>query len=266
MINETINTHEIIALFQEFMHLDSQIHVIRLLGNAKMGKTHLLTKVFPSLVRKPGLVRYAVLDLRNPMHAVPDILGAACNGLSACSQLGDDTFNHYQTAYQTWLDRSRVGISHIYALFSSLHVSAKESPDDIYNRDRHLAMQFVMDVKKLDDKPFLLFFDSVNNANEHIQTWLMDTLLVHLSSLAHVRVVVAGRSLPEAHGSYAQYCRDYQLQPITVVEEYIHFCRNLNANLVEQSIRDLAYAFDYTPGLFAETVGKKFVQRKMVNG
>lgn len=88
----------------------------------------------------------------------------------------------------------------------------------------------------------------------------MGMLLIPLSRLGHLRVVLAGRSLPQAHGSYRVLCQDYQLQPVKDMEAYVEYCKNSNLTLTEQSISVLAQAFDYIPGLFAEVL-PKFIHR-----
>src|SRR5436305_6385539 len=78
---ETIDTSEVIALFKRIMDNDGHIRVLRLIGEAKMGKSHLLAKVFPSIVEQDDQARHVILDMRNRMYAVPDILGMACDFL-----------------------------------------------------------------------------------------------------------------------------------------------------------------------------------------
>jgi hypothetical protein len=184
----------------------------------------------------------------------------------ACCQFGMKNCDDYYSAPQVGTKPSKGRKGHVFALFSSLDSSAKNAPVGVADRNRYLTAQFVNDLGKSDDQLLLLLFDSVNNATENIQAWLMDTFLVQLSLLNRIRVVVAGRSLPEAHGSYTALCRSYQLLPVAEEEAYITYCKSLNVRLAEQSIRDFAYAFDYKPGMFADYVLPKFVQRKVSNG
>jgi hypothetical protein len=251
---ETINTNYAVNLFHDMLRPDSNIRILRLLGDGKMGKSHLMTKVFPTLAQNVYNARYAPIDLRNRMYDVLDILQ------SACSWMGQEKCKGYSTAYQAWIersrDRSKVEMKGIRAIFSVFRISVNDNRNDIYYRNLELTSTFVSDIGKLADKPLLLLFDSVNNADESIQAWLMDTLLVHVSPFAHVRVFVAGRTLPEAHGSYAAICQTCQLRPVTEMEEYIQFCQKHDTKLVEQSIRDFAEACDYIPGAFTDLVVK----------
>lgn len=255
MSYEMINTQEAVTLFRLLMYPDSQMKILRLFGETKLGKSHLLTNVFPILAKKDFQARYAILDLRNAAHTICDILHMTC------AQLDGLTSNYYYSAYQEWIDRPKVGLEHLYAIFSRVYISAKNSSSDLRLRENHLVTAFIKDLKTLNDKPLMLFFDSVDRADESIQIWLMDTLLVQLSTLPHVRVVVAGRSLREPSGSYAAHCRSYQLSPIEDVEAYIAYCKEANIVLSEQSIRDFALAFGYKPGIFVDYVLPTFARK-----
>ena len=59
---ETINTHEAMNLFRALMQRESEFRLLRLVGDANMGKSHLLTKVFPTLAPKEFQIRHATLD------------------------------------------------------------------------------------------------------------------------------------------------------------------------------------------------------------
>lgn len=250
--HETIDTDEVVALFRSLLQRDSHIRILRLIGEAKMGKSHLLTKVFPAIAEQNGHIRYVVLDMRNRMYAVPDILDIAC------SFLDSKNFDSYHAAHREWssLLRGQSWSNQTDAnmeLDISIHTQA---------RDRDITMQFVQDLSKLNDKLLLLLFDSVSNASEYMQMWLVSTFLPHLSRTTHIRTVIAGRFLPDIHGSYALSCKSYQLRAVTETEDYIRYCQKLHARLAEQSVRDFAHACDYTPGMFVELVYPKFIQAK----
>ena len=157
------------------------------------------------------------------------------------------------------MNQTRVEVHGIRAFFSSFRIALKENTDNIYYRDLDLASQFIKDAAKMNDRLLLLLFDSANSTSEHMQAWLMDTFLVKLLSFPHVRIVIAGRSLPDVNGSYAALCRSYQLRAVTDIKEYMLYCQRVNASLVEQSIQDFARACDYTPGTFVELVYPRFL-------
>ena len=220
-----------------------------------MGKSHLLAKVFPSIVEQDDQARHVILDMRNRMYAVPDILGMACDFL------GLEHFDFYSAASSEWKSRPQRETQR------SQSNQGTEQNISRYTqaRDRDLTLKFVRDLSKLDDKLLLFLLDSVNNANKYVQSWLSNTFLPYVSQTVHVRTVVAGRSLPSVHSSYALCCEDYQLEAIKNVEDYVNYCRGLNAQLEEQSIRDFAYACDYVPGMFVELVYPKFIKEKNIS-
>jgi hypothetical protein len=247
MHHPTINGEEILALFHELMQPDSDQRVLRLMGQAKLGKSHLLTKVFPTLARQEqAACRHAILDLRSQAQGVPDVLH------SACGQLGDESFGGYLTEYKTWRDRPRIETRGLQALLSKISISAHGEADEIRRVIPDLTLAFVNDLRNRPQQPVLLLFDAVDNAAEPIRDWLMDSLLVQLAPLPHVRCVAAGRTLPDAAGGYAAVCEHYELQPVKEDEAYIRFCQLYGIVMVEQSIRDFARGCGYAPGLFAE--------------
>jgi len=245
-----IDRKDAIELFVDLVQPDSPQRVLRLLGEAKMGKSHLVAKVYPRLAQQQG-ARCAVLDLRTQTQSIPDILDAAC------SLLGGD-FPAYKTAYREWLNRPKVEVKGLLAFLSSLSFSAKEGQEDATRQHNFLTTRFVVDLQRLNDQPVVLLFDAVNNAAPETQDWLISRLLVQLFPLKHVRVVVAGRQVPEPLGSYVPVCHSFELCAVTAEEEYVMYCQSMGVVLQEQSIRDLAKALDHTPGQFVDLVLRKF--------
>ncbi len=250
MTHETINTIEAIKLFRELMKPNTNYRVMRLVGNGKMGKSHLLTRIFPYLAQQDYRARCAILDLRHQFHVVPDIFD------QACSQMGEEHFNGYYAADRDWSSRPKVEVKDLHVKLARIDISAKDNVEDFRDKDRHLTIHFIKDVSKLNDVPLLLLFDGVDNTNEPLRIWLIEMLLVKLSRIDHVRVVMAGRYLPEAHSSYKIFCRDYQLLPVTEIEAYMSYCQNICPMLSEEAVKTLAKAFDYNPGLFVEVLPK----------
>lgn len=253
MSHKTINREESVDLFHRLMQPESEFRILRLLGDAKLGKSHLATKVFPSIARRDYGALCAVIDLRSGGQAAADVLHTACGLLG-----GESVFQGYYAAYREWLSRPKVQASGLLAVLSYIQMQSGEEKDEVHRVARHLTSCFVGDLHR-GDVPMLFLFDSVNDAEEGTRRWLMDVLLVQLSALPHVRVIVSGRSLPEACGSYADKCRSFQLLPVDDEEAYIAYCREIGAELEEQSIRDIAKALKYNPGMFVDLVIPTFV-------
>jgi hypothetical protein len=205
-----------------------------------MGKSHLLNQVFRPLAHDVYHMHCIVLDLRNPAHTIIDILCMIRNQLD--NRILDE-------------DNWRV------------FLSTDRSP----RNSSLLTSHVVKELKEL-DKPVLFLIDSVESAKKTTSVWLTEVLLTTLvSSLSRVRIVMAGRLLPQVHGSCVELCTPrlpsppYQLCPVEDEEAYIDYCKHLNVKLVEQSIRDFAYACDYTPGIFATLIHAKFLPRESTN-
>lgn len=116
MSNAMIDRRDAIPVFRSFMKPHHRMQVLRLIGGEKMGKTHLLTKVFPTLAREEFQAHFVLLNLsRNQNPTVCDFLH------SACSQLGIQENGNYYTAYHEWINRTRkVTLSQLILLISSL--------------------------------------------------------------------------------------------------------------------------------------------------
>ena len=253
-----IDRRDAVTVFRSFMKPSHQMQVLRLVGGEKMGKTHLLTKVFPALAREEFQAHCAVLDLsRNQNPTVCDFLH------SACSQISVQENGNYYTAYREWINRPRkVTLSQLLFLISSLTVSIQDTSRDLHEKDLYLTAQFIKDLGKLNDKPVLLLFNKVHCAEEYVQIWLMDTLLGQLSQLPQIRAVVAGCSLPEANSSYISSCHSYELLPVKEVEHYMEYCRSSCVELSNESIKDFVRAFEYRPGLFVDFVIPAFAPER----
>lgn len=254
MVHETIDTDEVINLFRQFLDTNSTTRMFYLVGEAKLGKSHLLTKVFPALAQQEYQTRHAIIDLRYPMHTIPDILSLTS------SQLDGNQCTNYQKAYQAWANQPKVSIEHVFLFLSSLTLSTKQEHDDLRKSESYLTAEFIKDLEVSSDRPLLLLIDHVDNATEKVQAWLINTFLVQALLLKHIRVVIAGRLVPEPHGRHAASCLRYQLSPVTEEDAYIAYCHRLKVTLVEQSVRDIARLLDYRPGLFVDYVLPKFWQ------
>ena len=261
MPHPTINRQDSIEIFHQLMQSDSQFRVLRLFGESKMGKSHLVTKVFPRLARDTYSARCAVLDLRNRTQSSLDILHAACSLLG-----GDVCFPTYTTGYREWMNRPQVEVKGLRAIFAPISIRPQGEASETSKVARDLTLQFTADLLHLNDGLVLLLFDALEQTAEDTRSWLTDTLLVHLAQHSHVRLVMAGCLVPEAHGSYASICRSDQLPPVEEDEEYIDFCHRIGAELADQSIRDLARAFSYKPGLFVDYVVPTFAGQEASRG
>lgn len=251
-----------ITMFRHFMEPSDRMQLLRLMGGEKMGKTHLLTEVFPSLAREAYQAHCVVLDIRsNQNPTVSDFLH------NACSQLGIQENGNYYTAYRDWINRPRkITLEKLLLLISSLSISIQDTSRDLHEKDLYLTNQFIRDLGKLDNKPVLFLFNKVHCAEAYIQTWLVDTLLGQLSPLPQVRVVLAGCSLPEPNSSYRSSCQSYELLPVKEAEYYIDYCRSSQVELSNESIQDFIRAFEYRPGLFVDYVLPAFVPQRILNG
>jgi hypothetical protein len=178
-----IDREEAVAHFRALIDPVTPLRVLRLLGGAKMGKTHLLTKVFPSLAEQHGSV-CAVLDLRNKQQTIIDHLH------HACERLGWSHFPKFDHSYTTWITQPQIQINGLQGVFSFFSLRSRGREDDTARWIPHLTRCFVDDLRQMHHPQLVLIFDQVDDAAPQTQTWLMDTFLGQVQGLAHIRVVV----------------------------------------------------------------------------
>ena len=248
MIDETIDRQEAIEIFQRLISPDSQVRFLFLEGESRMGKSHLLYKVFRSLAREQLHTRTALLDLRNPLQTIPDIL------YSACSQLGSDYCNQFLAESKTLMKPQSIRIEKAQALFSHIDIQIKEGREYADNRVVLLTSAFMSDLSTHNDILSLLLFDDFDQASNTQQSWLMDVLLPLLSVLNHVRVVIAGRSIPPVPARFAVSSTVYRLLPINDLQFYIDYCQKQNISLADETIRTITNLADYNPGNFVQFI------------
>jgi len=254
-----IDREEVVELFHRLLDPFRTKRIIRLVGDPKMGKSHLLTKVFPILAHQYK-TRCVILDLRSREQNIIRHL------YNACGLLGDTHFKTFTEEYYAWLNQPQTSPSDLQSLLSSIAVWARKNKATTEDMVYRLTYCFINDLRQLDAYPLVLIFDTVNNATNATQKWLMDDLLVQLYQLPHVCIIIGGRTLPEASGTYASACYDYTLRPVEKVDAYIRYCQEVNANLPEQEIPNLAKVVAYTPGRFAEAIEARFPNRSIING
>jgi hypothetical protein len=77
-----------------------------------------------------------------------------------------------------------------------------------------------------------------------------------------VKVVIAGRTLPEVNPGFGLVGDSLKLCAIKDEQAYITYCEAIGATLsvplTDQSIRDIARLCGYTPGIFADFVAGRY--------
>ncbi|WP_334979563.1 hypothetical protein [Nostoc sp.] len=228
------------------MKIDSNIRVLRLTGKPKMGKTYLLTKVFPEELRQHHQDYYStVLDCKT--QKIIDILQNIYFYLVSKGL----TLPNYSAAYEKWSNLNPVvEISKTTLIGTNLNITANRT-DDIWHITRVLTDKLFIDLNQVRDKKLLLLLDAVDGDSD-TQKWLMETFLVKLIHIKHLRFIVAGRSLPEASSSYVAYCCNCELKEVEEKEEYISYCKRLGYQLEEDKIEVIAQCAAYIPGQFSD--------------
>src|SRR5215510_6916195 len=118
-----LDREEAVAHFRDLLDPATPLRIMRLLGEAKMGKTHLLTKVFPELALQQA-VRCAVLDLRNKQQTIIIHLN------NTCAQLGWHYFPDFVNAYKDWVSRPDIEMHRVSMILSFFSARIRDRDDD----------------------------------------------------------------------------------------------------------------------------------------
>ena len=240
----TINRLEIIDQFRQLLAPYPPYRLLCLAGEAKMGKSHLMNKVFPRLARPTPL---ALVEL-SPYIDCAGVLQ------TIVAQLGPDRFPAFNQAYLQYVNRPPIQadtFAGVAAQVSSRAAHAGAPPDRF---DQYLAIQFAADLRVLAPRPHLLLFDTLDQAPPTLRAWLISAILVQLAPLSHIRLVIAGREVPPPPAPFTDPHQAYRLAPVEDEQEYITYCRRIQAQVSDHSVPVLARASQYKPGFFAELV------------
>ena len=251
-LHPILDRKEPVDLFNQLLDSSHHCRFMRLSGAAKMGKSHLLTKVFPALAQQQD-ARYVIMDMRGSQTVIDWLYHIS-------TQLGIAHFPTFDKAYQAWLYRPLLQGQDIQAISSE--ISARSHQRD---ETPHYTRILVDDLRRLNDRPIVLLCDAVDDAEKDVQEWLMGTLLVQLQPLPHLHIVVGGRTLPEPLGNYTMICQSHELRPVEEREAFIRYCSEIKSDLKEDDICVLAHAFDYVPGAFVNIVNRKFADGSYTN-
>jgi len=222
------------------MHTDSEYHILHLYGQGQLGKTHLATKVFPRLAKKKYGANCAIIDFKSRGQTAFDIFDKMIGQLSSPKY-----FSSYYNHYDEYLKQ--------------VLLSPKENETDEIIKARRLIPFFADGLDNLSDAMVLLIFDAINEANEKIADWLMNSVLVQIAKRTNLRVIVAGQSIPEASISLTTICRTEKLFPIDRDEPFMVYCReiDIDTDLEEKNIRECIQQSEYNPGFFVALLETK---------
>lgn len=239
-----------VAIFAQLLDQNHPCRFMRLSGAAKMGKSHLLTKVFPALAQQQR-ARCVVMEMRRGQTVIDWLY-------YICMRLGIAHFPAFDKAYQEWLYRPLRPEQDIQALASALNAQGQHDTPQMIP---YFTRLLVAELRQLNDRPIVLFCDAMDDSQEDIQEWLMNSLLIQLQPLNHLHIVVAGRDLPPESGTYAGVCQSYELGSVEDHEAYIDYCQALEIELDANVIREFAKIFGYAPGRFVETVREHYLSK-----
>lgn len=247
----TINAQLAVSTFESLL-LQQQHRVLRLIGESKLGKSHLMRDVFPELcqVYKACCV---YLDLQGNESQTPlGVLSVARGILFRTHQI---RCSEYDRATRETPPGS-ISIEKMAQLGSVTNINAPVYGDEvIWSRIPQLTSGLIDDLAQVPSTQIVFLLDSIDQARDRTREWLLTSFLVEVAQLPHVRVVLAGQTMPSVAGGYAAVTETLKLEPVDE-QEFILYCRRVRITLQVEEIRFLAKAVRYRPGLFVECVNE----------
>jgi hypothetical protein len=242
----TIDRGEAMECFDAMMAANPDYTVLCLSGASKMGKTHVITRVFPTAVVREN-ARQATVDLRSAVLTVEDVLTIVAERLTR----EPTAWQRFHQAQSKSMAPVSVNILHSKLRDTSLDIT-NASENTPAQWDRYVTGQFIEDLALLHDRTAVLCFDNIDAATELLGQWFKDVFLTRLSALPHVRVVVTCSGTPCFPSTYADCVRVHPLLPIQDRAHFITYGRAACLNYSDGEIEVAITIARNIPGTFAE--------------
>jgi hypothetical protein len=255
MYPATINRRECITLFETIVQRNSQKRILLIKGEEGMGKTHLLASVFKVIAENVYHAHCINIDLKLDGQTIYSIIA------NARKDLGDKGFFLYHIkSLVRRRNPNQIVMDNIYMVDSQLTASIIDDSIAL-NYQRQILDQttFLMrDISRLSKQVLVFFIDNANvkAVSKETLEWLVNTFLKQLSKESHVRIVMAGSSLPEVHLGYLSLCESCDLSEVRELEAYMTYCENAPIKFGEEAIEAIAIISDHRPGFFVNNIRK----------
>jgi ATP/maltotriose-dependent transcriptional regulator MalT len=194
--------HEL-QLFSRLIIDQSRERILLLEADAGMGKTTLLKEF---MLRCPSEITYAPIDLKGGTSGLHDIFYRLCDAL------GSDHF----PAFQARVEHLGQVVLHKNTIIGRADIAvALQTPDqgDRLARRAELTRAFFDDLRPL-KRRLLMIFDTFDEAAPDVQEWLQSSFLAFAHRTPHLRVIVAGRQVPEDSIEWATCCIRHRLAAV----------------------------------------------------
>jgi energy-coupling factor transporter ATP-binding protein EcfA2 len=110
------------------------------------------------------------------------------------------------------------------------------------------------------DNDFILLMDTYENTNGEIQKWVQSNLLPSVENHKKLRVIIAGKSVPDQNSEWETCCKLKELQGVHEAEEWLPIIELMGRKELSLESLELFKCFcrDYTKGSPSEII--KFIE------
>ncbi len=232
--------------FEALFERDCDCRILLLRGESGSGKTTLLAHCQAGI---PSTARHVPIQLRSGAVDMAEIFYRT-GGAVTWKRLRRFTAQvaQFQQVASAKIDRNwLVGINN--------HISVAlqaDSPQDRGHRRAALTEAWFEDVQALDD-PFLVIFDTYEQANAEVQEWLSGPFLARVAMADALRVVIAGQHVPDSHNiEWGHCCHEHQLYGVPKARHWLPVIEALGRYIPNESplnwLAGVCHALQGRPG------------------
>ncbi|MEM7114299.1 MAG: hypothetical protein AAF614_17825 [Chloroflexota bacterium] len=191
--------------FVNLVSYESPFRILMFRGEGGIGKTRLILECLSEI---PPEISYLTINIRDEITNVSDIL-AQINRRAKLESL--QNFNHQITKLQETqkLPPDADLLSH-----SNSFAFVNEPYSNRYALQLALTDSWFADLQTI-KSPFLLIIDSYEHATVDLAEWLTHHVLPRVVETNQMRVLLAGRTVPEPNLEWAAFVKIHQLNGIS---------------------------------------------------
>jgi DNA-binding winged helix-turn-helix (wHTH) protein len=213
-----------LAAFAELLLPECGKRILFFYGESGIGKTTLLRHCLELLPETFYLVEFQV---RNAIVDEAEILSRVV------SCLGWRAFPRYKAQIEA-LHGHKIELKNLSIAGNNDQLSAiirSEVPVQPYERKGRLLDAWFDDLANF-SSPILIVFDTYEHASTEIQNWIEGPFLYRIARIRSVRVMIAGRVVPEAKTiEWGRWCSAYHLKGILDAKHWLPVVRSLNRHI-----------------------------------
>jgi hypothetical protein len=237
-----------VDIFRQLLNSDVQKRILLVKAPESYGKSHLID-CFRQICWQHSRVKIVTLDLLNSTSGIAYFISRMQRKLS------DERFPRYEKELNRLSTMQKnVEMLNIDIVGNENTLKILLDTDEILKQQRlrQLEMAFFEDLEQI-KSILVILIDSFEKAPDDLKKWIRGTLLPEAAeSLRCLRVVIAGREIPEVSSEWRSYHHCCELTLIRDVDAWYKYAQNQGWQVTEQMVCGLVLGVKGHPGIIAE--------------